>query len=107
MIIGRWTIAALAGIALLTVARTHVAAAEIASPAVLAGACANCHGPGGASPGAMPSIDQLGAAEMTGKLKSFRSGETPATVMNRIVRGYTDAEIEALGQYFASRLTKN
>jgi cytochrome c553 len=55
----------------------------------------------------MPSIDQLGAAEMTGKLKSFRSGETPATVMNRIVRGYTDAEIEALGQYFASRLTKN
>lgn len=78
-------------------------AADVATGAVLAGSCANCHGPGGASPGAMPSIDKLGANELAGRMKSFRSGETPATVMTRIAKGYTDAEIEAISQYFATR----
>ena len=37
------------------------------------------------------------------RLRSFRSGAVEATVMNRIAKGYTDAEIDALAQYFSTK----
>ncbi|NDA48759.1 MAG: sulfide dehydrogenase [Alphaproteobacteria bacterium] len=70
------------------------------TPAVLAGSCSTCHGPGGQSPGTMPSLAGLEAKYIMTRLKEFRSGEAPATVMNRIAKGYSDAEIDALGEYF-------
>ena len=76
--------------------------AQTATPAVLAATCNNCHGPDGLSPGAMPSLDKLDTATMIDKLKGFRSGTLEATVMARIAKGYTDAEIDALGKSFAS-----
>jgi sulfide dehydrogenase cytochrome subunit len=68
----------------------------------LAAPCSACHGPNGASPGAIPSLNQLDAAAMTERLKSFKSGEIQATVMNRIAKGYSDEEIAALSQYFST-----
>lgn len=91
--------------AALAVHATVVAAwaqAPMAPAAVLAGSCANCHGPSGVSPGAIPSIDNQDAATMAARLNGFRRGEIEATVMNRIARGFTEAEIEAISQYFAS-----
>ena len=74
-----------------------------AEPAVLAASCANCHGPGGASPGSIPSITNLDAAALAERLRDFRSGAIEGTVMNRIAKGYTDAEIDALAQYFSAK----
>jgi sulfide dehydrogenase cytochrome subunit len=34
-------------------------------------------------------------------MKAFKSGERPATLMDRIAKGYTDEEIEAMAKYFA------
>jgi sulfide dehydrogenase cytochrome subunit len=34
-------------------------------------------------------------------LKAFRSGERPSTVMGRLAKGYSDAEIDALAAYFS------
>lgn len=81
---------------------SNTAFADTAKPAVLAATCANCHGAGGVSPSSMPSIDKLDAGALSSKLKGFRAGELEATVMTRIAKGYTDAEIDALGQYFSS-----
>lgn len=72
-----------------------------ASAAVVAANCFTCHGPAGRSPGSIPSINALGAADIATALKQFKSGERPATVMDRHAKGYSDAEIEAVAGYIA------
>ncbi len=43
------------------------------------------------------------AAETAGEMEAFRSGARPATLMNRIVRGFTPDEVRALSDWFATR----
>lgn len=69
----------------------------------LAASCAACHGTEGRSAGGFPSLAGVDAAVTGAKLRAFRSGEAPASVMHQHARGYTEAEIDALAQYFASR----
>lgn len=38
---------------------------------------------------------------MVAKLKDFKSGAQEATVMNRIAKGYSEPEIDALAKYFS------
>lgn len=94
-----------AGLALLAVlALPSVGATEgfdLAAVQVLAGPCANCHGPDGHSPGAIPSIAGLPAGETRDKLTAFRDGSAPATVMARLMKGYDEAEIAALAEWFS------
>lgn len=68
----------------------------------MAATCMTCHGPGGRSLGAIPSIAGLDKAYFVKAMKDFKSGARPATVMKRHASGYTEAEYEALAAYFAS-----
>lgn len=69
---------------------------------VLAGACANCHGTDGRSPGAIPAIAGQTFERLHERLVAFKAGEAPdATVMTRHATGYTDEELEALARYFS------
>ncbi|MEK9671263.1 MAG: c-type cytochrome [Rhodospirillaceae bacterium] len=77
------------------------AAADMASSAVLAHTCFSCHGPGGRSAGAMPSIDGKPAKLIELNLKDFRDGKRESTVMQRIAKGFTDVEIKAISEYLA------
>ena len=43
------------------------------------------------------------AAQLVAQMKAFRSGTRPATVMRQLALGYSDAQIEALGAFFASQ----
>ena len=71
---------------------------------MLAGACQGCHGVTGAGSEGIPMIaGHYGAAELESMLKAFRANERPATVMNRIARGYSDEEIAALAAHYARR----
>ena len=72
-------------------------------PAVLAAPCSTCHGPGGKSPGAIPSIDRLGAEAIRTSLLAFRKGDVQGTIMNRLARGFTEPEIDALATYLGTR----
>jgi sulfide dehydrogenase cytochrome subunit len=84
-----------------------VSAAAVAAPpsaAMLSNACAGCHGTHGASAGlSMPSLAGLPKAVIVESMKGFKSGKRPATVMGRLAKGYTDAEIEAMGEFFAKQ----
>lgn len=72
--------------------------------AVLAGTCLNCHGPDGRSTGAIPSLQGRSATELRQRLQAFQRGQAPgATVMTRLMKGYDDAQIEALAQWFARK----
>lgn len=90
----------------LAVSAAH--AAETAPPAppgsgaALANNCFTCHGPHGRSPGEMPSLDKLSAADLVTAIKQFRSGERPSTVMGRLAKGYSDADIDAIAAFIAS-----
>jgi len=91
-----WTIAA--GLVLAAVAAP--AAAE--NGQVLAWSCLNCHGPGGKSAGEIPAL--AGRTEMAIKtaLIDFREGKRTNTVMTRLAKGYSDAEIDAVSKYLAT-----
>lgn len=69
---------------------------------LLAVSCFSCHGPDGNSAGAMPSIAGKQADYIAERLRAWRDGSRPATVMNRLAKGYSDTDIEELARYFAS-----
>jgi sulfide dehydrogenase cytochrome subunit len=71
------------------------------TPAALANACAACHGTDGRSEGAIPTIAGMPASEFVAKMKVFASSLEEATVMDRIARGLSQAEIDGLASYFA------
>jgi cytochrome c553 len=92
--------AASAAVALLLVAGG--AALAETNPSVLAGSCANCHGPNGVSPGDIPSIAGAPYDVLKAQLEAFRAGEpADATIMPRLMRAYSDAEIDALARWFS------
>lgn len=68
----------------------------------IAATCMSCHGPDGRSLGEIPRLDGLSRTEFVTALRDFRSGARRATIMQRQASGYTDAEIDALGDYFAT-----
>lgn len=69
---------------------------------MLANTCTGCHGNKGESKGAAPSINGLSAEQMEQAMLDYKSGKRPATVMDRIAKGYSDEEITAMAEYFAS-----
>ncbi len=68
----------------------------------IASTCMSCHGPGGKSQGAIPNLAGLDKDYFVKAMKDFKSGARPASIMKRHASGYTDAEFEAMGAYFAS-----
>ena len=65
-------------------------------------ACLGCHGLGAAGAAPIPGIAGRPAADLAAALVAFRVNERPGTIMGRIMRGYTEAEIAALATHFAS-----
>lgn len=70
--------------------------------ALLAATCSGCHHAGPASEGAIPGLEGLSGDEIAQKLNAYRSGELRGTLMNRIARGYSQADILLLGEALGS-----
>jgi cytochrome subunit of sulfide dehydrogenase len=74
-----------------------------AAPTPLAAqGCIGCHGPNGTGSGGTPAITGRDRAEFAATMAAFRANERQGTIMNRIARGYTDAEIAAMADHFAA-----
>lgn len=63
--------------------------------------CYGCHGPGGTGAGGIPALAGRDAAELRALMAAFRANERPATIMGRVARGYTEAEVAAMAEHFA------
>jgi cytochrome c553 len=50
----------------------------------------------------MPRIAGRPPAEIVAAMEAFRSGQKPATVMDRIAKGFTDAEIRAIADWLST-----
>jgi sulfide dehydrogenase cytochrome subunit len=91
-------LAALGAVTMLSL--SAVAFADSMNPAALGNPCAGCHGTDGQSRGAMPTIAGKSADFIAKSLKEFRDGKKPSTVMQRIAKGYSDAQIDALANFY-------
>lgn len=89
--------------AAIAVVAAQMAGAQEPSPDALAVACSSCHGVDGKSTTAIPAIAGTSAADLMAALTAFRSGERTGTIMNRIAKGYSDAQIAALAAHFSQR----
>jgi cytochrome subunit of sulfide dehydrogenase len=82
-----------------------IAAATVASaePPVGAAACSGCHPSSARGPSPVARLAGRDRAEIVKAMHDFRSGERAATVMDRIAKGFTDAEIQAIAAWYAEQ----
>jgi len=66
-------------------------------------ACSGCHATGRSVGRPVPRLIGRQAAEITAMVAEFRSGQRPATVMDRIAKGFTDDEIKAIAAWYAAQ----
>jgi cytochrome subunit of sulfide dehydrogenase len=69
----------------------------------LAATCANCHGTGGKSVAEVPSLAGAPANVTIQKMKDYRDGKLPATIMHQLAKGFTDEQIALVAEYFAKQ----
>lgn len=75
-------------------------AADLATEA-LAAPCAGCHGTDGVSVGlASPTIAGLPKEYFVEAMIGYKTDLKPSTVMGRVVKGYSDKQIETLAAYY-------
>ncbi|WP_129646371.1 c-type cytochrome [Peristeroidobacter agariperforans] len=70
-----------------------------------AASCLGCHTVA-AEGGPVPALGSFTAEQMVTAMQAFRSGSRPATVMNRIAKGFSDEEIKAIADWYARSKSK-
>ena len=69
---------------------------------MMANTCVGCHGTNGSSAGpATPTIAGMSTDTFIEAMKGYKDGSRPATVMDRIAKGYTDDEVKQMATYFS------
>jgi sulfide dehydrogenase cytochrome subunit len=76
------------------------AAAEVPPGAA---ACSGCHAAKNTVATPVPGLNGRDVAQIVGAMKEFRTGQRPATVMDRIAKGFTDDEINAIAVWYAAQ----
>ncbi len=64
--------------------------------------CLTCHNDTGKT-SAIPPLNKLSALQMQQTLLDFKYDKKPATLMRRLAKGYSDAELAALAEYLSRR----
>ncbi len=82
-----------------------IAAAVVASAEPPAGAasCSGCHAASARVASPVPRLVGLDRAVIIKAIQDFRSGSRAATVMDRIAKGFTDEEIQAIAAWYATQ----
>ena len=78
-------------------------AATDATTRQMGASCFACHGTNGQSVGGTPVLAGVKREYFIKQMQHFKSGARAATVMQRHAKGYSDAEIEKLADYFAAQ----
>jgi sulfide dehydrogenase cytochrome subunit len=89
------------GVVCLCAALVDGAAAADPRAIIEARSCNSCHGPDGYSPGAIPSIRGMPQQSFINAMQDFKSGRRSGTIMGRLAKAYSKAEIDAMAEYFS------
>lgn len=94
----------------MTKGRVALAALLVAAPSAAraasppgASSCGGCHAERGRPDSAIPSLHGQSAGEIAAAMRAYRAGERPASVMDRIARGFSEEEIQAIAAWRAAR----
>jgi sulfide dehydrogenase cytochrome subunit len=77
------------------------AAAEVLPPG--ASSCSGCHAASPAVQTPVPPLVGRPAGEIVAAMRDFRAGQRPATVMDRIAKGFTEDETAAIAEWYAGQ----
>ena len=71
----------------------------------LAASCANCHGTDGkvVEGSTVTSLAGLDKTYFVEQMKAFKAGTRSATLMHQISKGFNDAQIESMANYFSAQ----
>ena len=75
-------------------------AAADPTPPPGAASCTGCHAPGGAT---IPALHGRPAEEIARLMREYREEARPATLMNRIARGFSEEETQAIAAWLSAR----
>jgi sulfide dehydrogenase cytochrome subunit len=84
------------------VASTLPVRATPAEPPAGASSCSGCHARKGVDT-AVPPLTSRSVSDIVAQMQAFRTGQKPATVMDRIAKGFTDTEVEAIAAWYAQQ----
>src|SRR5262245_3629893 len=90
----------LAAFVVLCVSATSAPAIDVPPPG--AAACSGCH-PTGRVDTPVTRLGGRAPADIITAMQEFRSGQRPATVMDRIAKGFSDDEITAIAAWYAKQ----
>ena len=65
--------------------------------------CSGCHASNPRVDTAVPPLNGRPAADIAKEMIAFKSGERKGTIMDRIARGFSDAEIQAIAAWYAAQ----
>jgi cytochrome subunit of sulfide dehydrogenase len=91
---------AVAAIGSLVIVAAAVASAQ---PPAGAASCSGCHPASARVTSPVPRLVGLDRAAIVRAMQDFRSGQRAATVMDRLARGFTDDEIQAIAAWYATQ----
>jgi cytochrome c553 len=67
-----------------------------------ASSCTGCHSAQAGVPD-MRALNGMAAADIASKMDAFKAGAEPATIMDRIAKGFSAEEIRALAAWYAAQ----
>jgi cytochrome c553 len=79
------------------------AVAAAAEPPPGAASCSGCHPTSTRVASPVPRLAGLDRAAMVKAMQDFRSGARAGTVMDRIAKGFTDTEIQAIAAWYTTQ----
>ena len=85
------------------VACAAAALSAVPEPPPGASSCSGCHAANAKVDTAVPHLTGRKAADIVAQMQAFKTSEKAATVMGRIAKGFTDAEIEAIAAWYAQQ----
>ena len=74
-----------------------------AAPPPGAASCSGCHPTSKSVNTAVPRLVGRSAAEIEAAMQEFRTGQKPASVMDRIAKGFSADEIAAIAAWYAAQ----
>jgi cytochrome c553 len=88
--------------AIVTISFTAAQAAGLELPAG-ASSCTGCHPTKAGIDTSVPTLTGRSAGDIVAAMEAFRNGRKPATVMDRIAKGFTVEEIQAIATWYAAQ----
>lgn len=79
----------------------HAQAPDMSHARNLAAGCTGCHGADGAN--RLSALAGRPKDEIVERMRQFRAGARPSTLMGQLAKGYTDGEIDLIAAFFAKQ----